>query len=443
MPDGQPPTTAGQDAKGGPASHPVPQHLPFLTLVLLLLLALQFFHTQVRSWVSGRYRALATFGRALDVCLEEYVEPRPAPELVQAAIQGMVDGLKDRHSAFLPPFVHRRLQERETDHYAGLGIAISVTKDEKLAINQVFDASPAALAGLRPGDIILYALDHDPDNLKEPVKHDFTGVKNPAWASNILRGEKGSKVTLGIRRKTGPPAKANDAKDEDFEVTLTRGEVRRPVVETRLLDGDIGYLSLDDFPDDAAGKVRDGIAGLRAKGARALVLDLRDNDGGFLDEAVRIADLFIPDGTIISTQNRCPDENHVYHATKGGPAEDLPMAVLVNAHSASAAEVLAGALQDHGRAKLVGLKTYGKGAVSKRFPLGDGSGILLSTGRYILPKGRSIEGSGLEPDLLVQPLTREERDKLDLPPGTRPPDPQLDAAAKLLRERLAAALKGS
>ncbi|HPD14218.1 MAG TPA: S41 family peptidase [Planctomycetota bacterium] len=424
-----------------PASPPPPQHLPFLTVVLLLLIALHAFQGPIRSWVSGRYRALAVFGRALDVCLEEYVEPRPASELVHSAVEGMIEGLRDRHSAYLSPPVHRRLQENETDKYAGLGVVIGLTKDERLVINQVFDDSPAARAGLRAGDIILYAIEHDPNGLREPVKRDFSTVKNLNRTSNILRGERGSKVTLGIRR----PRKLPDLKDapkakngEEFEVTMVRGEVTRPVIESRLLEPAIGYLSLGDFPDGASERVADGLAGLRAKGARGFVFDLRNNDGGFLDEAVRIADLFLADGVIVSTQNRNPDENRTYHATPGGTAENLPFVVLVNAFSASAAEVLAGCLQDRGRAKLVGTRTYGKGAVSKRFPLGDGSGILLSTGKYILPKGRSIEGTGLEPDLVVQPLPPDEREKLrkTLEPGARLPDPQLDAAVKLLREQL-------
>jgi len=434
------------DADIQPARQPAPQHLPFLTMVLLLLIALHAFHGPIRSWVSGRYRAMAVFSRAFDVCLEDYVEPRPASELVHNAIDGMVAGLKDRHSAFLPPAAHRRLQENETDHYAGLGVLIGLTDDRHLVVRRVFPDSPADKAGLREGDIILYALEHDPDGLREPVKHDFSNVVSLTRTSSVLRGEKGSKVTLGIRRKAPPGAKARPEPDEkgataapgfeELEVTLVRGDVTRPVIETRMVQPDIGYLRLSDFPDGAADKVRTGIAGLRSKGARALVLDLRNNEGGFLDEAVRVADLFVADGVIVSTRNRAPDENRVFHASPGGAAEQLPLAVLVDGGSASAAEVLAGCIQDHGRAKLVGTKTYGKGAVSKRFPLGDGSGILLSTGRYILPKGRSIEGTGLEPDLVVKPLSREEREKLNLEPGAKPPDPQLDAAVRLLREQL-------
>ena len=442
-----------------------PQHLPFLTLVLLLLMALHAFQGPVRSWLSGRYRAAAAFRHALDICLDDYVEPRSATELVHGAIEGMVDSLHDRHSAFLPPVAHQRLQELETDKYAGLGISLVLTRDEKLLIEQVFDDSPASKAGLLPGDVILYALEHDPDGLKPPRKQDFGSVKNLTAASNALRGARGSKVTLGIRRKAKPTQvqktmlelkgittpkvepKAAEPKEalkgspngnsyEELEVTVVREEVHRPVIEFRLLADGIGYLRLSDFPDGASRLMEQGIAALKAKGARALVLDLRQNGGGFLDEAVRVADLFIPDGIIVSTRNRYEDENRVYRAALGGPAEEIPMAVLVDSLSASAAEVLAGALQDHGRGKLVGTKTYGKGAVSKRFPLSDGSGMLLSTGRYILPKGRSIEGVGLEPDLAVQPLSREERQKVES--DTRPPDPQLNAAAKLLRDQLAA-----
>ena len=159
------------------------------------------------------------------------------------------------------------------------------------------------------------------------------------------------------------------------------------------------------------------------------------NAGGFLDQAVATADLFIRSGVIVSTHNRNQRENRVFHAHPGDPGEGLPLVVLVDGASASAAEVLAGTLQDHDRAKLVGLKTYGKGAVSKRFPLPDGSGILLSTGIYILPKGRQIEGKGLQPDLEVRPPKPQELENLK--PGQKPPDPQLDAAVELLRKQLA------
>ena len=403
---------------------PQPQHLPFLTLLLLLLIALHVFHGSVRAWFSGRYRAVREFSRALEICLDEFREPRPPEELLHGAIQGMINSLDDPHSAFLNPDSNKRLQEIEAGKYAGLGILIRLTKDGKLRIERVFEGSPAQKAGLKPGDIILSATEHDPSGLREPVTTDLTTIKSLSQTSTILKGKPGTKVTLGILR---------DGKH--LEITVERAIVEPPVVEHRPVAWGIGYLRISDFPDSTASKVRAAIEALKKQGAKALVIDLRGNAGGFLDQAVATADLFIRQGVIVSTRNRNQRENRVFRAHPGDPGEDLPLAVLVDGASASAAEVLAGTLQDHGRAKLVGLKTYGKGAVSKRFPLPDGSGILLSTGIYILPKGRQIEGKGLQPDLEVKPPKPQELENLD--PGQKPPDPQLDAAVELLRKQLA------
>jgi len=394
-----------------PSPKPPPQHLPFLTLVLLLLIAFYSFQGPIRGYVSGRYRATATVDKALRLILDEYVDPRSPREVVHGALRGMVDALDDRHSAFLSPTDNRRLRDTEAGKYAGLGIAIRI-HENRVLVQEVFDGSPALRAGLRPGDVILAADGHEfPE-----------GAKLQA-VSEHLRGQQGTAVALTILRNRSR-----------LEITVTREIIRRPVVEHRLHDGGIGYLRISDFPDKAAGLVEAALGELHSQGARALVLDLRWNQGGFLDEAVRVADLFIAQGVIVSTRNRHERDNRTFHATASGPAESLPLAVLVNDASASAAEVVAGALQDHDRAQLVGATTYGKGAVNKRFPLPDGSGILLSTGKYYLPKGRQIEGKGLEPDLAVKPPSRDELKAL--PPGARPPDPQLDAALKLLRRRL-------
>jgi C-terminal peptidase prc len=464
-----------------------PRHLPFLTLILLLLMALHMFLGPIRAWFSGRYRALATFGQALDYCADDYVDPRAATDLVHGAIEGMVESLKDRHSAFLPLRENRRLQEQETARYAGIGVSIqlkkgrivegvagdgtvkvlvngqreivavtidprvvdpsdvaaleglvvaaarqglrkaqSVKEDDKLLllVREVFEGSPAAEAGVRPGDALLWVIEHDPDGLRPAVKRDLTGLKNLEKGSDLLRGEAGTKITLGILRDK-----------KQLELTVQRRQISSPVIEYRVLAEGVGYLRIHDFPDGVGRKVEAALNDLRGKTIRGLVLDVRGNTGGFLDEAIRIADFFIAEGVIVSTRNRDEHENRAFRASQGGPAEDLPLAVLVDGGSASAAEVLAGTLQDHGRARLVGQTTFGKGAVNKRFPLGDGSGILLSTGAYILPKGRQIEGKGLEPDLRVGPPPREAIEKLE--PGATPPDPQLDAATKLLRALLA------
>ena len=323
----------------------------------------------------------------------------------------------------IPPDSHR-LSENESGTYAGLGVLIRL-RDERLVIQKVFEGSPAEAAGLQRGDIMLSASELDPKGLKPLVVTDLSQVTNLAKAAAVLRGKIGTRVTLGILRG-----------EERLDITVERREIQRPVTEHRVLAGQIGYLRITDFPHTVARQVAAAIAELRHKKVRGLLIDLRGNVGGFLDEAVRVADFFIADGVIVSTRNRNDHEDRVFCASPGGPAEDLPLVVIVDGGSARAAEIVAGSLQDHERARLVGTKTWGKGAFSKRFPLADGSGILLSTGRYHLPKGRQIEGKGLEPDLVVQPPKREDIEKL--PPDADVPDPQLDAAAKLLREQLAA-----
>ena len=408
-PQHPPPSEADHPA---PSAHrPPPQHLPFLTLVLLLLITFYAVHGPVRSWLSGRYRATRTLDTALDIILDEYVDPRAPDELVRGALRGMVGSLDDRHSAFLSPTANERLEETESGKYAGLGIAIRLY-DHKVLVQQVFDESPALRAGLRPGDFIVAA---DGTDLTQADKLDKV--------SDLLRGAEGTTVALRVLRN-----------GKELEITVTREIIRRPVVEHRLLADAIGYIRISDFPDKVAGRVRDAIAALRKDHTvRALVLDLRWNQGGFLDEAVRVADLFVAQGVIVSTRSRHARDDRTFRAEPGGPAEDIPLVALVNEASASAAEVVAGALQDHHRARLVGTRTYGKGAVNKRFPLPDGSGILLSTGKYYLPKGRLIEGKGLEPDRAVKP---PERDVLKrLPPGAKAPDPQLDAAIALLSDQ--------
>ena len=395
----------------GPRPKPPPHHLPFLTLVLLLLMAFYAFHGPVRAWPSGRHRAGATFGRALDLVLDEYVDERGPDELAREAVRGMVESLGDRHSAFLSPVSNRRQSEDESGQYAGLGISIRLY-ERKVLVQEVFEGSPAKAAGLKPGDFIVAA-----------DGRGLTDLDSLEQTFGSLRGPRGSTVKLGVLRN-----------GERLEIAVTREVIQRPFVEHKMLDAVVGYIRLHDFPDEASRQLAASLAAVQAEGAKGLLLDLRWNQGGFLDEAVRVADLFLPDGVIVSTRSRHPSDNRTFDGTPGGPGETIPLVVLVNEASASAAEVVAGALQDYGRAPLVGSTTYGKGSVNKRFPLPDGSGILLTTGRYYLPKGRLIEGTGLKPDVDVKAPSREVLRKV--PPGAEPPDPQRDAALRLLHRRL-------
>jgi len=400
------------DPRRQPPAAPPPHHLPFLTLVLLLLITFYAFHDPLRSMLSGRYRASRTFDKALDLVLDEYVEESNPDELVHSALEGLVKSLPDEHSTFLSPHSNSRQQEVEQGRYAGLGIVIRF-QERRAIIYRVFPNTPAELAGLRPGDILVAA-----------DGQDLSKVDGLEEVSKALRGEVGSTAQLVVERD-----------GQRIEVAVTRAIIHRPIVEPRMLEPGIGYIRVADFPDGVARRLTKALEDLSGKGAQGVVLDMRGNNGGFLDEAVRVADLFIADGLIVRTQSRHASDNRVFRARPGGSAEALPLVVLVDGESASAAEVVAGALQDHGRAPLVGTKTYGKGAVNKRFELPDGSGLLITTGKYYLPKGRQIEGEGLTPDVEVEPPSPEQL--RDVPPGVEPPDPQRDRAVRLLRQRLA------
>jgi carboxyl-terminal processing protease len=399
---------AGKDHRQRPA----PRHLPFLTLVLLILVLAYFVQGPVRSWLSGRYRAVSVFDKALRLVVDEYVEPVEPQEVLPGAIRGMVESLRERfrdtHSQYLPPKDNQRFENAEHGTFAGVGIVIRLI-DGQLVIHEVLDDSPAAEAGLRPGDVIVAA-----------DGRDLTGIKAMGEAVDQITGPVGTEVTLTIQRG-----------EERLKFTATRRELPRTVVEHRRIGPRIGYIRIADFPSEVSEKVADAIAALRADPPiEALILDVRGNGGGFLDEAVDMADLFIAKGVIVATRSRDPREDETYRAEAGGPAEDIPLVCLVDGYTASAAEVVAGALQDHGRATLLGTKTFGKGAVNKRFTFQDGSGMLLTTGKYFLPKGRQIEGKGIEPDVVVKPASKE--DIQSTPAGAEFPDPQLDAAVERL-----------
>lgn len=397
---------------------PPPHRLPFLTTVLLVLVIAYAIQGPIRSLLSGRHRAVAAFDQALQLIVDEYAEPVEPKEVLPGAIEGMLGILRerfhDKHSQYLPPTDNRRFEEAERGKFAGVGIVIRLIQG-KLTIHKVMSDSPAMACGLQAGDIIIAADDHD-----------LTAIKTIREAVQAITGPIGSQVTLTILRG-----------EERLTITAVRRELPSEIVSQKRLAHGIGLVRIAGFPDDVSTMIRDAIAALRTEGPlRALVLDFRSNSGGFLDEAVKTADLFVAKGLIVATKSRRPDEDHAHFAKPGGPAEALPIVCLVNGNTASAAEVVTGALQDHGRARLLGTRTFGKGAISKRYSFGDGSGLQLTTGKYHLPLGRQIEGKGLKPDLEVKPATKAQIDAT--PAGAELPDPQLDAAIALLARDLGA-----
>jgi len=333
------------------------------------------------------YANLGVLARALVHVETSYVEEVDQDALVYGAVRGMVATL-DPHSAFLDP-EEMRLLESDTDgRFAGVGVEISV-RDGWLTVLSVFADGPAARASVRPGDRFL--------------RIEGRGARDMRMddAIRLMRGEPGTRVHVAIRR---------EGVESDVELDLTRAMIEVPPVDARLMPGGIIYVSIASFQSNTASELDaalDATARLaRADGGvRGLILDLRGNPGGLVDQAVRVSDEFIDSGLIVSTKARGGRLLNEASAHRLGTRPAWPMVVLVNELSASAAEIVAGALQDHGRAVLVGDRTFGKGSVQNIIDLPGGSALKLTIARYYTPSGRSIQARGIEPDVsAAQPL---------------------------------------
>jgi carboxyl-terminal processing protease len=312
-----------------------------------------------------------------------YVDPVEDRRLMQAAIRGLIADL-DPHSEYLAPSDLVQVDEDATGSYAGLGVEVLYV-DGMLRVVAPIDGSPASRAGVRPGDVIL-SVDGKP-------VHDSDGIA----AVQSLRGAPGSTVTLTIAR---------DGQPEPLELAMKREVIRVSSVSVRVLEA--GYLvaRIAQFQENTAGELRERLRRHQARhGApRGLVLDLRSNPGGLVDAAVGVADVFLDAGTIVSTRGRLVEGNGSHSATRGDLLDGAPVVVLVDAGTASAAEIVAGALKDNGRALVVGQRTFGKGSVQSILPLGDGAAVKITTARYYTPSGVSIQAAGITPDIPLADL---------------------------------------
>ena len=353
--------------------------------------------------------------RLLDEVIERvrssYVEPIGEVQLEQAAVEGLLASL-DPHSDFLDVAEYQELRVGSAGRYSGVGIEVE-ERDGLVVVVSPIDGSPAARAGLRPGDVIL-SVDGQPlptDDLAAAVGH--------------MRGYAGSRVRLAVRREGA-------AQPLLFE--LERSEVRLRTVHADTLESGYGYLRIRRFTEATPDELQRALASLAgANGARleGLVLDLRGNPGGVLESSVAVADEFLESGVIVIGDGRRPDARFQMNATPGDALYGAPMVVLVDAESASGAEIVAGALRDHGRATLVGRATYGKGSVQTIIPLSQGQAIKLTTSRYLTPSGASIHGHGLSPDILLPGSTDGDVGHAAAP-GV---DPEVRAALQYLRDR--------
>ena len=370
---------------------------------------------------SETYRQLNLFGDVFERVRAEYVEDVSDEQLIEAAVKGMLAAL-DPHSSFLPPREFEDMQVQTRGEFGGLGIEVTMENGLVKVISPI-DDTPASRAGLQPGDFVSH-IDGEPVmglTLTEAVER--------------MRGPVKSSITVTVLRE-GEPA--------PFDVSLIRDVIRIRSVRWRA-EGDVGYLRITSFNEQTQPGVEQGLKELRAgigDGMKGLVLDLRNNPGGLLDQAVSVSSSFLERGEIVSTRGRRADNASRFNAETGDLLDGLPMVVLINGGSASASEIVAGALQDHRRAVVLGTRSFGQGSVQSIVPLPGDRAMRLTTARYYTPSGRSIQAKGIEPDIEVERTSIEEvevedrrresdlRGRLDGDPdpadGAAPPDGAAD-----------------
>jgi len=363
-------------------------------LVFLLGLSLGMVKSRnVGAVTDGIYENLKVFTDVLSVIQKDYVdvEKTDSEALVYGAIEGMLTTL-DPHSSFMPPNIFKEAQQETRGKFEGLGIEIEI-RDGILTVVAPIEGTPAWRAGIKPKDQIL------------KINGEPTKKMSLFETVNKLRGPKGTEVTITIMR---------EGFDRPKDFTITRGVIPIMSVRFEFPDDGYGYIRIRQFSERTD---RDFLGALRKwkksnKGPlKGLVLDLRDNPGGLLDQAVKVADHFIESGAIVSIRGRHPSSKSSYMAHSGDTEKDYPIVVLVSNGSASGSEIVAGALQDQGRAVVIGTQTFGKATVQTLYPLRDGSGLRLTTGRYFTPNGRDIQAEGIEPDVFLPPFDIEEEEE--------------------------------
>jgi carboxyl-terminal processing protease len=350
---------------------------------------------------AARYEDLGLFSNVLHIVRKHYVEEVDERRLIEGAVRGMLAEL-DPHSSYLDAEAHREMQIDTKGEFHGLGIEISKRRDGYIEVVAPIEGTPAHRAGIRARDQIVEICPPDPP--EEWGGEECRSTKNMSLfdAVQVMRGPKGSRITILILRESF---------DRPQPYTLVRDVVKVASVDGRALEPGYAYLRLRSFQERTADDLAETLERLRGEaGGRleGLILDLRDNPGGLLDQAVRVADQWLSSGLVVYTQGRVESQRHEFQAHDDGAESDYPMVVLVNAGSASASEIVAGALQDQHRALVLGTRTFGKGSVQTVYPLDDGSGLRLTTALYYTPAGRSIQEVGVEPDIeVVQPEPEE------------------------------------
>ncbi|MGH7786423.1 MAG: S41 family peptidase [Candidatus Binatia bacterium] len=356
----------------------------FLVVVCGTLVLSSWLARQVSAVGRDTYQNLEAFANVLTMVQKNYVDEVSTDQLIDGAINGMLAAL-DPHSAYLNPDLYKELQVDTRGSFGGLGIEITQRNGVLTVVSPIED-TPAARAGIKSGDQII------------KIDHEFTKDMTLLQAVKLMRGPEGSKIALTVRRENTP---------EWIDLTLKREVIQIKSVKYRVLEPHYGYLRITQFQERTERDAKSALEAMEKEtgGLQGLVLDLRNNPGGLLSQAVKVSDLFLDSGLVVYTEGRLDNQAQKFYAHKPNVSNDFPMVVLVNGGSASASEIVAGALQDHKRALVLGTQTFGKGSVQTILPVSDGeAAIRLTTARYYTPNGRSIQATGITPDIVMEPV---------------------------------------
>ena len=370
---------------------------------IIIILSLLYFSKSFATNNTAIYEKIDLFSEVLSKINNEYVEEIDQSEVMDAAIDGVLQSL-DPYSSYMSPEMLSNMQTETSGKFGGLGIEVGMEAGVVKVISPI-DNTPASKAGLKAGDYIV------------KINDEQVQGKSLSEAVDLMRGEVGSDIEITVRRKGVKKALV-------FEITREIIEVKS--VKSKIINNDVGYIRLTAFNDNSSKQIKNKIEKFKKKKINKYVLDLRNNPGGLLSQAVKITDFFLDDGEIVSTKGRKKFENRRFFAKKGDKVKGKPLIVIINGGSASASEIVAGALKDHKRAIILGESTYGKGSVQSIIPLSDGGGIRLTVSKYYLPSGESISEVGVAPDILIE----ESDDDFE---ANSPTDNQLNYAIKLLK----------
>lgn len=373
--------------------------LLFFFLTGLILLG-PYGDSRVSAIDRKTYQNLKTFTEILDRVEKEYVEPVDSDKLMQGAINGLMKSL-DPHSSFMTAEMYKELEVETRGSFGGVGIEITILKDVLTVVSPIED-TPAYNAGVKAGDQII--------RIDGKSTKDITIME----AVSKLRGPKDTTVTITIMRE-------GMAKPKD--ISITRSIIKIRSIKSKIFDDHVGYIRISSFQERTGDDLKKALREIEAKGRplKGIVVDMRNNPGGLLNQSVEVSDAFLKRGVIVSTRGRSKNMESKSTAKDDGDEPTCPLVVLVNEGTASAAEIVSGALQDNGRALVLGTQTFGKGSVQTVIPLEDGAAMKLTTAKYYTPKGRSIQAEGITPDIIVRLV--------------KPPEEKESAENHLLRER--------